>query len=88
MRISHLRRHCVSRPVLEDFARFFNHHSNLQPHCVSRRRPVNSPQGRRPRRLVRDLKPPTKPILPVVVRMAPSPTGTRPPVALALTTGE
>jgi hypothetical protein len=40
-----LQAHCVSRPEMEDFARFFNGHSNLQPHCVSCGLPVDPAKG-------------------------------------------
>lgn len=82
--VSNLHRHCVSRPPLEDFARFLNHHSDLQPHCVSRRGPVDSTQGSPRRRLVRSLQPSAQPILPVIVRVVLPPGGTGPTVALAL----
>src|SRR5213593_551089 len=39
-----LREHCVSRPGVEDFSRFFNRDGHLQAHCVSRCRPVDPPQ--------------------------------------------
>ena len=37
-----LQAHCVSRPEVEDFARFLNRYSDLQAHCVSRGLPVDS----------------------------------------------
>jgi len=70
---------------LEDFARFLNDDSDFQPHCVSRRRPVDSPQGSRRRRPLRHLQPPAQPLLPVVARVATMPTRTRTAVTLPLT---
>ena len=86
--INNLRTHCVSRPEVEYFARFFNGYSDLQPHCVSRGLPVDSAQGirgqrRRPRFPLPDQTAP-QPVLPVVVRVAPSPTAARAPVTLVL----
>lgn len=82
-----LRAHCVSRPGMQDSARFFNRHGHLQAHCVSRRRPVDPtqrihPEPRRPRL---PQQPPSEPVLAVVIRMPPAPRLARPAVPLALT---
>jgi len=82
--------HCVSRPLVHNSGRFLNGHRYLQPHCVSRRRPVKSAQriGQTPPRAVRLLlphQPPPQPVLPVVVRLTPPPglAGSAVPLALA-----
>src|SRR5881628_3708676 len=84
-----LREHCVSRPGVEDFSRFFNRDGDLQAHCVSRRFPVDPPQrvGPEPRGGLRVLLEQTPPqsVLAVVVGMTPPPPLACPPVALALT---
>ena len=87
--INNLRTHCVSRPGVEYFARFFNGYSDLQPHCVSRGLPVNSTQRirtepRGPLRLRLPNQTAAQSILTVVVRIAASPVGTRSSVALLL----
>ena len=87
--VNSLQTHCVSRPDVEYFARFFNGDSHLQPHCVSRRLPVNSMQWIRreprwPLRLHFPHQTTAQSILAVVVRVAASPTPTRPPVTLLL----
>lgn len=78
-----LPQHCVSHPSPLFFRRFFHHHNDFQPHCVSCRRPVQS-RCRAPRRLTP--QPPPQPVLPLVARIPAVPRPARTPVALALTT--
>lgn len=90
LRANKLRAYCVSRPQVDYFARFFNGYSNFQPHCVSRRLPVDSAQGIRPERSRRfpvtvPNQPSPQPVLTVIVGVASPPTPARQPVALLLT---
>jgi len=78
-----LPQHCVLHPKPLFFRRFFHHHNDFQPHCVSCRLPVQS-RRRVPRRLTP--QPPPQPVLPVVARIPAVPRPARTPVAVALTT--